>query len=390
VIDIQTSLYLVAVALCVFCTGLTSRLRGRPLTWFTVFLVIQSGTFLCELLMAHPATPLKSLWLALLMSGSLLLAPCLWLAFQESVGGIRTGVRDLVGTHGWAHVWPIAAGFVFTLPLMFSAHLGTTYADPLHATSWLHAKFIHTTMLLCIGIFVVQVQWYLVRCRRILLERLGGQGSHWAELPLAIVFTTWALAIVRTLNCAFIKWPPMFTLVVAVISVGMTVGALYLLLRKFSADESGLASVTAAATPAGSGSALAIDGRLAMDTQPAYAKSPLGEAQRQRIRRKLEDSLARGAIYKRGNLTLRALSETLNESPHYVSQVISQDLGASFYELLNAHRIGEAKRLLRESPDQTVLAIAMDVGFNSKSAFHAAFRRCTGLTPSEFRRSTVD
>jgi hypothetical protein len=61
VTGIQTSLYLVAVALCVFCTGLTARLRGRPLTYFTAFLVIQSATFLCELLMAHPAAPLKSL-----------------------------------------------------------------------------------------------------------------------------------------------------------------------------------------------------------------------------------------------------------------------------------------------------------------------------------------
>lgn len=372
-IDVQTSLYLVAVALCVFCTGLTSRLRERPLTWFTAFLVIQSGTFLCELLMAHPATPLKSLWLALLMSGSLLLAPCLWLAFQESVGGVRVRVRDLPRTHGAV----VAAGFVFTLPLMFSAHLGTTYADPLHAVSWLHAKFIHATMLLCIGIFVVQVPWYLVRCRRILLDRLGARGGHWAELPLAIVLTTWALAIVRTLDCAFIKWPPMFTLIVAVISVGITVGALYLLLRKFVPHaQASEPAIEAAPRPAGDA--------------PAYAKSPLGEAQRRRIRRKLETSLRQQALYKRSDLTLRVLSEALNESPHYVSQVISQDLGTSFYELLNGCRIGEAKRLLRESPDETVLAIAMNVGFNSKSAFHAAFRRCTGVTPTEFRQSPLN
>ncbi|HUQ09326.1 MAG TPA: AraC family transcriptional regulator [Steroidobacteraceae bacterium] len=379
VLDVQTSLYLIAVALCVFCTGLTNRLSGRPLTWFTAFLVIQSGTFLCELLMAHPATPLKSLWLSLLMSGSLLLAPCLWLAFEESVGGVRIRLRDIPR----AHAWVIIAGFVLTLPLMSSAHLGTTYANPLRATSWIHSRFIHATMLSCIAIFVAQVPWYLIRCRRILMARLGGRGSHWAELPLAIVLTTWALAIVRTLDCAFIKWPPMFTLVVAVISVGITVGALYLLLRKFAPEEKG-SGVSLPAGPAGP------VGRAALEPAPAYAKSPLGEAQRQRIRRKLEASLVEGCVYKRGDLTLRALSETLNESPHYVSQVISQDLGTSFYELVNGYRIGEAKRRLRESPGETVLAIAMDVGFNSKSAFHTAFRRCTGITPTEFRQSALN
>lgn len=356
---VQTSLYLVAVALCVFCTGLTSRMRGRPLRFFTAFLIIQSGTFLCELLMAHPATPLKSLWLSLLMSGSLLLAPCLWLAFQESIAGFRPRLAELPR----GHLWAIAAGFLLTLPLMLSAHLGTTFANPLRETNWLHSRFIHTTMLLCIGIFVVQVPWYLVRCRRILLARLTGQGGHWAELPLAIVLTTWALAIIRTLDCAFIKWPPMFSLVVAVVSVSVTVGALYLLLRKFAVNEKPEAG--------------------------AYAKSPLGEAQRVRIRRKLEASLVQDGIYKRSDLTLRALSETLNESPHYVSQVISQELDTSFYELVNGYRIGEAKRLLRESPE-TVLAIAMHVGFNSKSAFHTAFRRCTGITPTEFRQSATN
>jgi AraC-like DNA-binding protein len=373
---IQTSLYLVAAALSVFCTGLTARFRGRSLRYFTAFLVIQSGTFLCELLMAHPATPLKALWLSLLMSGSLLLAPCLWLAFQESVGGVRPKLRDLPRTQAWV----IAAGVVFTLPLMFSAHLGTTFDNPLRETSWLHSRFIHTTMLLCIGIFVVQVPWYLLRCRRILMARVGGQGSavlrhSWVELPLAIVLTTWVLAILRTLNGALIKWPPMFSLVVAVISVSITVGALFLLLRKFVPGEESPAELHAA------------DPAMPVGAQAVYAKSPLGDAQRARIRRKLEASLTRDSIYKRSDLTLRALSAVLNESPHYVSQVISQDLDTSFYELLNDHRIAEAKRLLCSSPDETVLSIAMTVGFNSKSAFHAAFRRCTGVTPTQFRQS---
>jgi AraC-like DNA-binding protein len=362
----QTSLYLVAVALCIFCTGITVRSRGREFSWFTGFLVIQSAAFLCELLMAHPSTPLKALWLAMLMSGSLLLAPCLWLAFQESIGGARPRLRDLPR----AHFLVIGAGFLLTLPLIWSAHLGTTYWNPLRVTPWWQSKLIHTTMLMCIGIFVVQVPWYLLRCRRILVAKLAGQKSHWCELPLAIVLTTWALAILRTLDCAFIKWPPTFSLVVAVVSVGVTVGALYLLLRKFLPSE-GQPEPGAPEKPA------------------AYAKSPLGDGLRSRIRRKLDASLNQDAIYKRSDLTLRTLSEILNESPHYLSQVISQDLQTSFYELVNGYRIDAAKRLLREAEDETVLAIAMSVGFNSKSAFHSAFRRRTGTTPTEFRQSAV-
>ena len=79
-----------------FSTGLTTRktARGGPLTSSTAYLVIQSAAFVFELLISHPATPLKSLWLGLLMSGSLLVAPCLWLAFRESIAGARPATRN--------------------------------------------------------------------------------------------------------------------------------------------------------------------------------------------------------------------------------------------------------------------------------------------------------
>lgn len=353
---IQIWLYLVAVALCIFSTGLTTRRTGRgaPLRFFTGYLVIQSAAFAFELLIAHPMTPLKSLWLGLLMSSSLLLAPCLWLAFRETIDGARPALAELSRSHWLA----IGIGIALTVPLMLSANVGTDFANP-HQPVWLPSRFIHTTMLLSIGIFAVQVPVYLLRCRRILLEHLQGRGRHWAQLPLAIVFTTWALGILRTADSAFLKWPPQFSVVVAVVSVGVTVGALYLLLREFRAPEP--------------------------SAQDRYAKSQLGDAIRKRIVRKLETALGEGVLYKRSDLTLRALSEALNENPHYVSQVISQELDTSFYELVNRYRIEHAKRMLIEAPEETVLSIAMHVGFNSKSAFHAAFRRHTGATPSHFR-----
>jgi len=353
---IQTSLYLIAIALCVFSTGLTTRrVAGRPLRYFTIFLVAQSFAFLCELWIAHPATPFKAIGLGLLMSGALLLAPCLWLAVQEGVTGQVPRLRELPRAHALA----IALGALCTLPLMTTAHAGTTFYNPLQPSSWLYSRSIHTTMLLCIATFVVQVPWYLKKSRALLLDRLEGRSRHWAAWPLAIVFTTWVLAILRTLDCAFIKWPPTFSLVVAVISVGVTVTALYLLLREFS---------------------------LSKPSAESYAKSRLDEGVRRRIRRKLESALTEQAIYKKSDLSLGTLAALLHERPHYVSQVISQEFASSFYDLVNRHRIEHAKRLLRESPDCNVLSIALDSGFNSKSAFHVAFRRSTGTTPGNFRQ----
>src|SRR5262249_40066571 len=160
------------------------------LRYFTAFLVVQSAAFLCELWIAHPATPCKALGLGVLMAGALLLAPCLWLAIEGGVAGSAPRPRGLPR----ARSLMLGAGPPCALALRMPGHSGPPFANPLAPSSWLWSRFIHTTMLVCIAIFVAQVPWSLRRCRTLLLSRLDGRPRHWAAWPLAIVFTTWALA----------------------------------------------------------------------------------------------------------------------------------------------------------------------------------------------------
>ena len=101
--SMQTSLYLIAVALCIFSTGLTTRRAGRgaPLTFFTVYLVIQSAAFVVRAADLASRDAAQVAVVGLLMSSSLLVAPCLWLAFQESIGGARPRLlaicREVIG-----------------------------------------------------------------------------------------------------------------------------------------------------------------------------------------------------------------------------------------------------------------------------------------------------
>ena len=73
---LQSSLYTAAIALCVFSAGILRDRHGRSFAWFTGFLFVATLGFVFELLMVHPAMPLKSLWLGLRMGTSLLIAPC--------------------------------------------------------------------------------------------------------------------------------------------------------------------------------------------------------------------------------------------------------------------------------------------------------------------------
>ncbi|MEM8764279.1 MAG: helix-turn-helix domain-containing protein [Bacteroidota bacterium] len=91
--------------------------------------------------------------------------------------------------------------------------------------------------------------------------------------------------------------------------------------------------------------------------------------------------------YANPDLSLETASTHLSISPGYLSQLINAISGTSFPEFINALRVNEAKQLLMdpEYANYTIVAVGLEAGFNSKSAFYNAFKRQTGQTPSEYR-----
>lgn len=89
------------------------------------------------------------------------------------------------------------------------------------------------------------------------------------------------------------------------------------------------------------------------------------------------------------DISLEKLANTLNASKHHVSQVINEHLGVTFFEYVNQLRVEEAKRLLAETTrsDLHVIEAAYMVGFNNKVSFNTAFKKATGMTPTEYRRN---
>ena len=94
-------------------------------------------------------------------------------------------------------------------------------------------------------------------------------------------------------------------------------------------------------------------------------------------------------IYTDPELNISALANRLNISSHMLSRIINNHLNQSFSQLLNEYRIEEFKRRVAEpSQDKySILGIAYDVGYNSKSSFYTAFKKQTGKTPTEFVKS---
>ena len=91
------------------------------------------------------------------------------------------------------------------------------------------------------------------------------------------------------------------------------------------------------------------------------------------------------------DLTLPKLADHLQIPPHHLSQIINESLKQNFFDFVNGYRVEEAKQLLLdpEKSSFTVLAIAEEAGFNSKTVFNTAFKKGTGKTPSAFRAVDV-
>jgi len=120
-----------------------------------------------------------------------------------------------------------------------------------------------------------------------------------------------------------------------------------------------------------------------------YSKSSLTETSKQKILENIVLELEIRHYYSDNLASLSELAKKIGESPHHVSQVMNEKLNKSFFELLASYRIEEAKKILANDKKNklTVEEISEMVGYNSKTAFNNSFKKLSGKTPSEFRKS---
>ena len=120
-----------------------------------------------------------------------------------------------------------------------------------------------------------------------------------------------------------------------------------------------------------------------------YEKSNLTPERSERYVAKLLHFMATEKPYTDSALTLPKLAEKLSIPERHLSRIINERLNRNFADFVNSYRVEEAKRRLVAGAQQhySVLAIAEEVGFSSKSSFNLVFKKHTNMTPSEFRKA---
>jgi AraC-like DNA-binding protein len=104
---------------------------------------------------------------------------------------------------------------------------------------------------------------------------------------------------------------------------------------------------------------------------------------------RLDDLMEEEKIFLDDELTLQKLSSMLMITQHQLSMILNSKRKVNFRSLVNSYRIRESMKQMEEFPDKTVLDIALESGFNSKSSFNAVFIKLTGTTPTDYRRSLI-
>ncbi|MBO0947613.1 helix-turn-helix domain-containing protein [Fibrella forsythiae] len=104
------------------------------------------------------------------------------------------------------------------------------------------------------------------------------------------------------------------------------------------------------------------------------------------LRQQLDTYMKRQKPYTNPNLTLAELAIRLRIQPHVLSKLINEEYQKNFFDFINYHRIEELKQRLNDPQfrSYTVLSMAYEVGFNSKTAFNRSFKKLTSQTPSQY------
>jgi AraC-like DNA-binding protein len=290
-------------------------------------------------------------------------APLFYLYVRLLTTGRGLSRRDLL------HAVPAAACALFLAP--HYARTGTEKLADLDSAAYQNWYFQRTA--LAIVIAAPYVLLAVVHSARYLKRRRGGVGHARTAVAVQLQYLSCGfaaiLAIAATRYFVDSTFPQFMSITSGFLPFAgatMLCGMAYLGLR-----DPAMLTVT----PAGAAS-------------HKYETSSLKDDRAARALDTLQRALAEERVYLDPELTLSTLAVRLKMPVPHLSQVINQRLNQNFTDLINGYRVEEAKRRLVDPAwgHYSIMAIAEDVGFRSKSSFNEVFKKHAQMTPSTFRR----
>jgi len=125
------------------------------------------------------------------------------------------------------------------------------------------------------------------------------------------------------------------------------------------------------------------------ENQDRYKGSRLSDEYKTWLLEAIRNVMDKTTVFYSPDFSLEKLALLVDSNTSYVSQVINEQLGKNFNTFMNEYRISEARKRLMDFENYgnlTIEAISFELGFNSRTSFIRAFKKITGLTPTEYQK----
>ncbi len=122
-----------------------------------------------------------------------------------------------------------------------------------------------------------------------------------------------------------------------------------------------------------------------------YKNSSLNPKLIEQYKTEIVSAMQIDKMYLSNKLSIQEVSKKLNIPRQYISEVLNMHMNTNFQDFINQYRVEEFIHRLKNDQNNhyTLLAIATDVGFSSKSSFNATFKKIKGLTPTQFKKTLI-
>lgn len=371
----------------VFCLPELLSRAHRTQTYFPLAIFfVANGVFALGPAVFILAPEWDTIYIALLFPAWLLLGPSLWLYVE----GLTSETPWKIKPRHSVQLLPFLLGLIVTALIMslpvetrhiiFSEDSDVDSGFPL---------IVVVTIFLAMLLWAIQSGYYVIRIiirlskyRKKLKDLFASNEQRelgWLGWVLLITAGTWFFSF-ASLMSTLIHENPLF---------GYRFGFTLLLILVWTLAYWGLRQ-----KPGFEGryiskepnSSESIDSEILVDKK--YQRSALSDDQAQRIAEKINATMKQDQLHLDSSLSLHKLARHVAISPNYISQTLNETMGTNFFDFVNKWRIETAKPKIIANED-TVLNIALEVGFNARSSFYKVFKKETGKTPTEFRKAHV-
>lgn len=284
-------------------------------------------------------------------------------------------IHELIGTKkiswkGTVHFLPFVVLILFLMPVWTRS--ASPYAVFLNENGLIISKIVWALIVLQFGYYWGNILSVLHR-HRIIVEsefsNLEGKTISWMQFFLH-VFGVFLFLLVLTIVIAF--HTDHYAIIDTIVCFGLSCTI-------FALGHNGLFQEEIFSLPAAQEEKVPQQRQNKTDVQTAPQHNDLFQ--------KLETHLKQTKPYLNETLTLTDLANQIGMTRNQLSSLINSTTGENFYTFINKYRVEEVKKLISDPKKMnfTILTLAHEAGFSSKSAFQAIFKKFTGMTPTEYR-----